>query len=257
MIFKAKEEFSFTKPLLWSNLTNLYKSTKSDRHCDMKKTATLTLIIASLAVTDILAQSIGLNTDQLQAVGVSMSLQKITGKSAVRVVKDSAIKADDEATFVKVKGHEFKDGTIEVMVLSKLRPDAPAHARGFIGVAFRINDDNSKFECIYIRPANGRADDQVRRNHSIQYFSYPDFKFSRLRNEFPEKYESYADMVLNEWIKMKIVVKGTLAKLYLNENREPSLIVNDLKHGEGLAGSIGLFVDVGTEGYFTDLKIIQ
>ncbi|MCD9015712.1 hypothetical protein K7P01_09310 [Fulvivirgaceae bacterium QH1ED-6-2] len=171
------------------------------------------------------------------------------------MVKDSAVQGADEPTFVKVAGSSFKDGTIEVNVLSKLRPDAPADARGFIGLAFRINETNSKFESIYIRPTNGRADDQIRRNHSVQYFSYPDFKFFRLRKEFPEKYESYADMGLNEWIKMRIVVSGSQAKLYLNENKEPSLIVNDLKLGSEASGAIGLFVDIGTEGYFSDLKI--
>jgi len=156
--------------------------------------------------------------------------------------------------FVKIKDIDFKDGTIEVKVLSRLLRNAPQLARGFIGVAFRINDNNSKFECIYIRPTNGRADDQVRRNHSIQYFAYPDFKFDRLRKESPEKYESYADMGLLEWIKLKIVVNGQEARLYLNNNKQPSLVVNDLKLGNS-SGGIGLFVDVGTEGYFSDLKV--
>jgi len=205
--------------------------------------------------TNILGQPIALKQDRLEAIGVSMSLEKLEGKDALQVVKDSAVKADDEPTFVKVKGNDFHDGNIEVSVLSKLRSNAPAHARGFIGVAFHINDTNSKFECIYIRPTNGRANDQVRRNHSIQYFSYPDFKFNRLRMESPEKYESYEDMGLNEWIKMKIVIKGIQAKLYLNDNKVPSLIVNDLKLGADQSGGIGLFVDVGTEGYFSDLKV--
>ena len=52
-------------------------------------------------------------------------------------------------------------------------------ARGFIGMAFRVRD--GKFEYIYLRPTNGRADDQVRRNHSTQYSSFPDFDFARLR----------------------------------------------------------------------------
>ncbi len=211
-------------------------------------------IIGLLFSTKVVGQSISLKRDQLETVGVSMSLEKLSGRNTVQVVKDSAVRADDEPTFVKVKGLNFRDGTIEVNVLSKLRPDAPPHARGFIGIAFRINDTNSKFECIYIRPTNGRADDQVRRNHSIQYFSYPDYKFNKLRQEAPEKYESYADMGLNEWIKMKIVVKGVIAKLYLNDSKQPSLIVNDLKLGEQ-SGGIGLFVDIGTEGYFTDLKL--
>lgn len=216
------------------------------------------LFICALILLDSipgLGQSVGLKRDQLEPVGVSMSLENLEGMNAVQVVKHSAVKAPDEATFVKVKGLDFQNGTIEVNVLSKLLPDAPAHARGFIGLAFRINESNSAFECIYIRPTNGRAHDQVRRNHSIQYFSYPDYKFDRLRKEYPEMYESYADMGLNEWIRMKIVVKGAQAKLYLNDNKEPSLIVNDLKLGSDQSGAVGLFVDVGTEGYFTELKI--
>ena len=71
-------------------------------------------------------------------------------------------------------------------------------SRGFIVVAFRIGENNSKIEGIYIRPTNGRTDDQIRRNYSIQYFSFPDYKFDRLRKESPEKQETYADMGLNE-----------------------------------------------------------
>ena len=201
------------------------------------------------------AQQVALTKDKLDAVGVVMSLETLDKKSVVKVSKDPAMTNADEPTYVKLKGTDFKDGTIEVSVLSRLLPTAPEAARGFIGVAFRANGDNSKFECIYIRPTNGRANDQVRRNHSIQYFSYPDFKFDRLRKEAPERYESYADMGLNEWIKMKIVVKGTEARLFLNNNKEPSLIVNDLKHGADLSGAIALYVDNGTEGYFADVKI--
>ncbi len=207
------------------------------------------------ALTHVSAQKIDLTSSVLEPTNVYMSLLNLGKISTVQVVKDSTVKEVDEPTFVKIKGVNFKDGVIEVSVLSKLRADASESARGFIGIAFRISDDNSKFECIYIRPTNGRAEDQVRRNHSIQYFSYPDYKFSRLRKESPEKYESYADMGLNEWIKMKIIVKGNSAKLYLNNGKYPSLIVNDLKHGTDLSGGIGLFVDVGTEGYFAGLNV--
>lgn len=196
-----------------------------------------------------------LTSEILEPYQVFYSFVNIENLPVVKVVKDSSIKAVDEPTFVKIKGTDFKDGVIEVKVLSRLLPTAPEYARGFIGIAFRINEDNSKFESIYIRPTNGRAEQQVRRNHSIQYFSYPDFKFDRLRKESPEVYESYADMGLNEWIKLKIVVKGTTARLYLNENNEPSLIVNDLKLGAENSGKVGLWVEVGTEGYFRDLKI--
>ena len=188
-------------------------------------------------------------------VNTFIDADKIEGKKTIRVTKDPKVKAVDEATFARLVESDFRNGIIEVKVLSKLLKDAPDFARGFIGIAFRIDVSNSKFECIYIRPTNGRAEDQLRRNHSTQYFSYPDFKFDRLRKESPEKYESYADMGLNEWITIKIEVKDEKAKLYLNGQEHSVLIVNDLKHGAGASGGIGLWVEVGTEGHFSDLKV--
>lgn len=213
--------------------------------------------ILALSFICLNSQVVNLNKSNLEPVQVSMSVEKLMGKDVVKVIKDASIKEVDQPTFVKIKGTNFHNGTIEVSVLSKLLPDAPEFARGFIGVAFRINDDNSKFENIYIRPTNGRADDQLRRNRSIQYFSFPDFPFSKTRQETPGKYESYADMTLNEWIKLKIVVKDSKAQLFINDSKQPCLIVNDLKHGAAAKGAIGLWVDVGTEGYFSDLKIYE
>jgi hypothetical protein len=179
----------------------------------------------------------------------------IAGKETIRVTKDPKVTAVDEATFARLVESDFKNGSIEVRVLSQLLEDAPDFARGFIGIAFRIDERNAKFECIYIRPTNGRAEDQLRRNRSTQYFSYPDFKFDRLRKEAAGVYESYADMGLNEWITIRIEVKNEKAMLYLNGREQPVLIVNDLKHGAAASGGIGLWVDVGTEGHFTDLRI--
>ena len=203
------------------------------------------------------SQTIGFDKSNLEANQVYMSIEKMNGKQVVKVVKDSTQEGADLPTFVKIKGIDFKDGTIEIKVLSRLLKTAPASARGFIGVAFHIDSLNSKFEGIYLRPTNGRAEDQLRRNHSIQYFSYPDYDFDRLRKEAGGVYESYADMGLNEWITMRIEVKGKQAKLFLNDNKQPSLIVNDLKLGDNVSGAIGLWVDIGTEGYFKDLKITK
>lgn len=203
---------------------------------------------------------------KLEPVNVIISETDLDGENVLRVERDlkalpfdpeNVIKTVDEPTFAKVTHENFKNGIIEVKVLSKLLEGAPEFARGFIGVAFRINDDNSEFESIYLRPTNARANDQLRRNHSIQYFSYPDYKFNRLREEAPGKYEAYADMQLDEWITMKIVIEDSTAKLFLDNNTQPSLIVNDLKNGEGEPGAVGLWVEIGTEGYFKDLKIIN
>jgi hypothetical protein len=203
------------------------------------------------------SQTIKLDSSNLEAVHVAMSVEKLMGSKVVKAIKDSSVKEFDEPTFVKIKGINFSNGTIEVKVLSRLLKDAPAFARGFIGIAFRINDSNTKYESIYLRPVNARVDDQVRRNHSIQYYSYPDYKFDRLRKDSPERYESYADMEMNKWITIRINVKDAQATLFIGKNQQPSLIVNDLKHGANASGAIGLWVETGTEGYFKDLKITK
>ena len=224
----------------------------------MQKRVLLSIIVASLfASSTPFAQTTRFDKNNLEANLVYMSIEKMNDKKVVKVVKDSTKEGSDLPTFVKIKGIDFKDGTIEIKVLSQLLKTAPAYARGFIGVAFHIDSLNSRFEGIYLRPTNGRADDQLRRNHSIQYFSYPDYDFDRLRKEAEGVYESYADMGLNEWISMRIEVKDKQARLFLNDNKQPSLIVNDLKLGDNVSGGIGLWVDIGTEGYFKDLKITK
>ena len=69
------------------------------------------------------------------------------------------------------------------------------------------------------------------------------------------QYESSTDMALEEWIDVKIDVKAAWAKLFITAHKQPALVVNDLKHGPETAGAVGLWVDVGTEGYFSDSRI--
>src|SRR5512141_116555 len=98
----------------------------------------------------------GMDIATFRPVNTFINADKIEGKETVRVTKDPKVTAVDEATFAKLIDSDFKNGIIEVRVLSKLLEDAPNFARGFIGIAFRINESNSKFECMYIRPTNGR-----------------------------------------------------------------------------------------------------
>jgi hypothetical protein len=193
--------------------------------------------------------------ENIELSGVSAVPADYKGKKSVRVELVPENQGGDGASFAKLKGIDFKDGSIEVFIVGKLEANAPEWARGFVGIAFRINDNNSKFECFYLRPTNSQSDDIVRRNRSTQYISYPDYKFDRLRKESPGKYESYAAIIPGEWIKVKIEVKGASAKLYINDAEQPTLTVNDLKHGANFHGSVGLWVDKGTEAYFSDLKI--
>ena len=186
---------------------------------------------------------------------VMAAIASYKGRAGLKVtdaVNTSAEVTEDRLVILNTA--EFKDGAIEVDVAGEPGPGAAAAARGFVGVAFHIAADASAFECFYLRPTNGRADDQVRRNHSVQYISFPAFPWQKLRKEFPEKYESYADLVPGEWTKARIEVAGAKARLYVNGGAQPSLIVNDLKLGEG-KGAIGLWIGPGTVAHFANLKI--
>lgn len=200
-------------------------------------------------------QTIEINPDNLEPNDVVPGIAQHEGSDCVRLVLTQDAVTPDNPTFARVKGLEFRNGTIEIEVAGRPLPDAPPEARGFIGIAFRIQDDLSAFECFYIRPTNGRAPVQLRRNRATQYFSYPDWKFDRMRNEVPGHYEAYVDLITGAWTKLRIVVDGQHAKLFVHDNEQPTLIVNDLKHGPDMEGAIGLYIDMGTEGFFRNLQV--
>ncbi|BDC52717.1 hypothetical protein F183_A50320 [Bryobacterales bacterium F-183] len=198
---------------------------------------------------------------RLQAHDVVIEEVTYRGSKAVRVLPSvaaaqerAALKNDEGGGIAIIAESSFHNGTIEVDVAGKPREGAAPEARGFVGIAFRVSKDPSKYECFYIRPTNARADNQVRRNHSTQYISMPDFQWSRLRKEAPEAYESYVDLVPGEWTNLKVEVKGKTARLYVNRSSQPVLIVGDLKHGD-TQGSLALWIGLGTEAYFKNLRV--
>ena len=191
------------------------------------------------------------STDHLAGKNVSITQVNYKGRSAIQITAMAG--ATNATSYAVIKDVLFRDGTIEVDLAGQPAAGAGAEARGFIGIAFRLQGDG-RYEYIYLRPTNGRADDQIRRNHSTQYSSYPDFDFARSRKEAPEKYESYVDLQPGVWTKYKIQVEGGKARLYVHGAEQPCLIVNDLKLAPQ-AGGVALWVGPGTEGYFSNLKI--
>lgn len=210
------------------------------------------MTVARVAVLALLAVPLAAQSgDQLVAKNASIAQTSFKGRSAVQIVATPA--AANGSSYAVVKNVSFRDGTIEVDLAGQPGAGAFSGARGFIGIAFRLQSDG-KYEYIYLRPTNGRASDQIRRNHSTQYSSYPDFDFARSRQEAPEKYESYVDLQPGVWTKYKIEVEGRKARLYVNGAEQPCLIVNDMKL-EPREGEVALWVGPGTEGYFSNLTV--
>ena len=180
----------------------------------------------------------------------------LKGRHAVRLVaKPGAEAAGDHLAIAGPAGTAFSNGTIEVDIAGEPAPGAAGGARGFVGVAFRVQPDRKTYDCLYIRPTNGRAEDQERRNHSVQYISHPQFTWSRLRQETPSRYESYADMQPGEWVHLKIEVNGEKARLYVNNSAQPVLIVNDVKSGASAQGAVAFWLEGSTIAHFANLKI--
>lgn len=201
-----------------------------------------------------MATTFSLNdVSKLELHNVKAELVTYRGRSAVRLVEIDEPQEDGHAMAI-IADSNFRDGVIETAIASDLAPDAPTEMRGFVGIAFRVQAGGAGFECFYLRPTNGRADDQLRRNHATQYISHPDYPWYKLREENPGLYESYADLIPGDWTKVKIVVSGVRAQLYVHDAEQPCLIVNDLKHGIS-EGRIALWIGLGTVAHFSEIVV--
>ena len=154
-----------------------------------------------------------------------------------------------------VGSSDFGNGTIEVEVSGQPAPGSQGGARGFVGIAWRLQEDKKTYDCFYLRPTNGRADDQERRNHTVQYISHPEWTWYKFRGETPSRYETYADIVPGKWIKVKITVDGEKARIYVNGAEQPTLLVNDVKSGPDATGKVALWLEGSTVAHYRNLKI--
>lgn len=230
------------------------------------KLVSLLLITCSITL-NANAQVLKLKKQEFELNNVTGEIVKFQGKKALKIERDLlAIPFDstrveatvDEPHYARLLGlDEFENGTIEVKMYSELKIPAPySGIAGFIGLFFRVKEDDSEFESIYVRPKVGRASSQRFRNHSVQYFSYPDYKFDTLRKIAPFEYEGSAPTALNEWFTMRIEVNGESAEMFINDEKYSSFVVEKML-GKNKKGFVGLYVDIGTIGYFRDLKVTK
>jgi hypothetical protein len=166
----------------------------------------------------------------------------------------------DQPTFVLLPDI-IRNGTIEVDLLATLAPDAPDYARAFIGIAYRIRVDNGNsdfcYESVYLRPLNGLRLDPPppRHQRAVQYYGYPDWKFDRLRDEEPDAgWEHAADIAPGEWTNLRLDINEE--HLEARVGGEVVLSIEQAKVSPAL-GQVGLWVDIGTDGYFANLRITR
>ena len=234
----------------------------------MKKLRLLILLLLCMMSAFAQKKTLTLRKHVFELHNVTGSIIKFEGEEVLKIERDlKAIPFDvnnieatvDEPHYARLVGLEdFENGTIEVKLYSQLQDPRPyPGVAGFIGIYFRIKEDDSAFESIYLRPRVGRASKQFWRNHAVQYISYPHAKFDTLRKSYPPgTYEGSAPVALKEWIKMRIEVNGETAEMFINDMKYSSFIVDKML-GTNKIGGVGLYVDIGTIGYFKDLKVTK
>lgn len=234
----------------------------------MSLSLVLGIIVASIGQNAISWKTLKLGKQIFELHNVTGEIIKFQGKKVLKIERDLiALPFDeknleatvDEPHYAKLMDlNDFENGTIEVKMYSQIQDPSPfPAAAGFIGLYFRITEADSAFESIYLRPKVGRINRQYARNHAVQYFSFPDYKFQTLRDKFPAgTYEGSAPVALNEWITMRLEINGDMAEMFINDLKYSSFVVDKML-GKNKKGSIGLYVDIGTIGYFRDLKVTK
>jgi len=148
-----------------------------------------------------------------------------------------------------LEGAEFANGSIEVDIRG-----SDVREQSFVGVAFHGVDETT-YDAIYFRPFNFRAEDPVRRSHAVQYISTPLYKWEKLRTEHPGEYENAVSPVPdpNGWLHARVVVASPKVSVFVEDAKEPSLVVNQLSQRR--KGLTGLWVD-NFGGDFANFRII-
>jgi len=203
----------------------------------------LSLLVSSNAqqVTKYDLRSLAEN-HKLQVVNRELKINDTSNRSVY-------LSAHENDGLAWIEGLDFANGIIELDIKGK-----DVLQRSFAGVAFH-GSDNTTFDVVYFRPFNFLTSDPVRKIHAVQYVSLPKYDWEKLRNEQNGKYEKAVTPAPNpnEWFHTKIEIAFPTVKVYVNGNKEPSLVVEQLNATK--SGKLGLWVGNNADGNFANLTV--
>ena len=138
----------------------------------------------------------------------------------------------------RLNNFTFENGKIELDIKGKNQ-----QGQSFVGFAFHgLND--STYDAIYFRPFNFKNPN--RKTHSVQYISHPKYTWSKLRNDFPDKYENTVEPVPDpdDWFHATIVIEHPSVKVFVNNSDNHHLPLSNSALGKkvGLASGLEIFL---------------
>jgi hypothetical protein len=187
-------------------------------------------------------------------------LEKISQGIGARFATDATVRWEKNVkgrpalftgTAIWLDGIAFHEGTIECDILGKSRP----RGSNFLGIAFHGQDDR-RFECVYFRPFNFRAENSENAGHAVQYIAHPEWTWQKLRAEKTGQYEKPINPAPDgdAWFHARIVVTGTKVSVFVNDAPQPCLQVERLSSFAD--GKIAIWGgDAGDGGYFANLRV--
>jgi len=129
-----------------------------------------------------------------------------------------------------LKDFEMRDAVIDVDVATPAK-------RGFMGLMFRIDNDGSNYEEVYLRQHKSGLSDAMQytpvlnTGRNWQIFNGPGFT-------------AKVDIPRDEWFHLRLAVTGAQAKLFVKDMEKPALTMDDLKTGRE-RGQLALFTLTG------------
>ena len=159
------------------------------------------------------------------------------------------LNAENSSGIGIIEDLEFEKGIIEIELLGENNP-----GKSFIGIAFNIQN-NDTYEAVYFRPFNFVAEEQIRKEHMVQYIYHPEFTWRKLRSERTGIFEKGIRIPPDpeDWFKVSIHIKENNIEVYVNDLSEPSLTVDRLSSTR--SKKIGVWSGYGSSGRFKNLII--
>ncbi len=148
-----------------------------------------------------------------------------------------------------IKGLLFTKGIIEIDIKGENNP-----GKSFVGIAFNIQND-STFEAVYFRPFNFVAEEQIRKDHMLQYIHHPEFIWRRLRESRTGEFENEIETPPNpdDWFRVRLEIEDDRVRAYVNGSDKASLEVERLTSHK--SDQIGLWTGFNSAGKFRNLRI--
>ncbi len=158
---------------------------------------------------------------------------------------------DESDGLAILKNVSFETGIIDLEIKGE-----NVQGKSFVGIAFNVQND-STYEAIYFRPFNFLAEEQIRREHSMQYLAHPKNTWFYLRENFEGQYEAEFPRQPNpdDWFKVQVKVDDSSVQVWDPESNTELLKVGRLDQSK--SDKIALWMGFDSKGSFRNLKILD